>query len=255
MGQEPVLFAMTVAENIRLGCLSATDEQIEDAARIANCHEFIQTLPLGYNTMVGENGGQLSGGQKQRIAIARAIIRNPKILLLDEATSALDSASEKVVQKALESASKGRTTLVVSHRLSTIFNASKIVFVQDGRVAELGTHDQLMMRKGLYYDLVIANEIKSDADVRSSEKAKIEPQSDDFSSKDVARTASKASANTQSDDASVANQLLQVMKLNAPEWPYLLIGGLCAIVCGAAFPCSACLFGEVFGVNYQSEDF
>lgn len=154
VGQEPVLFATTIGENIRYGNPKATQKDIEDAARMANCHDFITKLPKGYDTLVGERGAQMSGGQKQRIAIARALVRNPKILLLDEATSALDPTSERRVQDALEMASKGRTTLVVSHRLSTVTNADKIVFVKDGAVAEEGTHDELMAKKGLYCQLV-----------------------------------------------------------------------------------------------------
>lgn len=154
VGQEPVLFATTIGENIRYGNPQATQADIERAARNANCHEFISKLPRGYDTKVGERGAQMSGGQKQRIAIARALVRNPKILLLDEATSALDPTSEKRVQDALELASQGPTTLVVAHRLSTVTNADKIVFVKDGRVAEQGTHDELMDRGGLYCELV-----------------------------------------------------------------------------------------------------
>lgn len=154
VGQEPVLFATTIGENIRYGNPRATQQDIERAARNANCHEFISKLPRGYDTKVGERGAQMSGGQKQRIAIARALVRNPKILLLDEATSALDPTSEKRVQDALELASQGPTTLVVAHRLSTVTNADKIVFVKDGMVAEQGTHDELMDRGGLYCELV-----------------------------------------------------------------------------------------------------
>ncbi|XP_071033679.1 ATP-dependent translocase ABCB1 isoform X2 [Parasteatoda tepidariorum] len=155
VGQEPVLFSTTILENIKYGKLDATQEEIETAAKIANAHNFIDALPLKYNTLVGERGTQLSGGQKQRIAIARALIKNPKILLLDEATSALDTESEAVVQAALDQARKGRTTIVVAHRLSTIRTADKIVALSEGNVKETGTHDELMKRKGLYYDLVV----------------------------------------------------------------------------------------------------
>lgn len=178
VGQEPVLFATSIGENIRYGCPQATQEEIEQAARLANCHQFIMKFPKGYKTMVGERGAQMSGGQKQRIAIARALLRNPRILLLDEATSALDPTSEKRVQDALEVASQGRTTLVVSHRLSTITNADQIIFVKDGKVAELGTHKELMSREnGLYRQLVNLNKRKeetqkkvegSDVDIKSS---------------------------------------------------------------------------------------
>lgn len=156
VGQEPVLFSTTIADNIRYGNQAATQRDIEAAAKKSNAHEFITQLPLGYKTMVGERGCQLSGGQKQRIAIARALVRDPAILLLDEATSALDTNSEAKVQRALDNASEGRTTIVVAHRLSTIKNADKIVVVHEGQVAEEGTHDQLLALKGHYYALVTA---------------------------------------------------------------------------------------------------
>ncbi|GFS95723.1 ATP-dependent translocase ABCB1 [Nephila pilipes] len=154
VGQEPVLFSTTISQNIRYGKQDATQEEIEEAAKTANVHDFIEALPMKYNTLVGERGTQLSGGQKQRIAIARALIKNPKILLLDEATSALDTESEAVVQAALDEARRGRTTVIVAHRLTTIRTADKIVVLGDGEVKEIGTHDDLMNSKGIYYQLV-----------------------------------------------------------------------------------------------------
>ena len=137
VGQEPVLFGTTIGENIRYGRSGVTQEEIEKAAKEANAHDFILRLPQKYNTTVGERGAQLSGGQKQRIAIARALVRNPKILLLDEATSALDTQSEAVVQRALDKARLGRTTIMVAHRLTTIKNAERIIVIKDGVVVEV----------------------------------------------------------------------------------------------------------------------
>ena len=152
--QEVVLFSGSILENIRFGFPSASEEQIVDAAKKANAWEFIAAFPDGLLTEVGDRGIQLSGGQKQRIAIARALLKNPVILILDEATSALDSESERLVQEALEVLMKGRTSLVIAHRLATIRNASQILVLQDGKIKESGTHKELIAQKGVYADFV-----------------------------------------------------------------------------------------------------
>ncbi len=151
--QDTMLFNASVRDNILYGRLDATDEEVIEAAKAANAIEFIEKLPQGFDTMVGERGNALSGGQRQRIAIARAILKNPSILILDEATSALDTESEKIVQEALERLMKGRTALVIAHRLSTIQHADHIVVLQQGSVVEEGTHDELLALQGLYSHL------------------------------------------------------------------------------------------------------
>ena len=153
VSQDVFLFAGSVRDNIRIGRLDASDEEVERAARDAFAHDFIQAMPKGYDSHVGENGVQLSGGQRQRIAIARAILKNAPILLLDEATSALDSESERMIQIALDKLVQGRTTIVIAHRLATILNADKIAVIENGRVLEQGTHPELVRRGGLYEKL------------------------------------------------------------------------------------------------------
>jgi ABC-type multidrug transport system fused ATPase/permease subunit len=152
--QDVLLFGGSIRENILYGKPNATAEEVIEAAKKANAHNFIETFPEGYETIVGERGIKLSGGQRQRIAIARAVLKNPSILILDEATSSLDSESEKLVQEALEELMKGRTSFIIAHRLSTIRNADKIVVIDKGIVSEIGTHQELsVVENGIYRNL------------------------------------------------------------------------------------------------------
>lgn len=159
--QDNILFSGSVEENIRLGKTDATPEEVENAARAANAHDFISELPLGYHTEIGERGVKLSGGQKQRVALARVFLKNPRILILDEATSALDLHSEHYVQESLDRLAKDRTTIIVAHRLSTITHADQILYLEDGQIKENGTHEELMQLQGAYYDLFQVQHLQS----------------------------------------------------------------------------------------------
>jgi subfamily B ATP-binding cassette protein MsbA len=161
VSQESILFNDTAKNNILFGSLNATEAQVITAAKIANAHEFIMNLEKGYETNIGERGNKLSGGQKQRISIARAVLKNPSIMILDEATSALDTESEKLVQDALENLMKERTSLVIAHRLSTIQKADQIIVLSKGEIKEIGTHTELLEKKGLYYNLCSLQGINS----------------------------------------------------------------------------------------------
>eukprot|EP01089_Gocevia_fonbrunei_P020769 TRINITY_DN7812_c0_g1_i1.p1 TRINITY_DN7812_c0_g1~~TRINITY_DN7812_c0_g1_i1.p1 ORF type:complete len:652 (+),score=140.25 TRINITY_DN7812_c0_g1_i1:78-2033(+) len=174
VSQEPILFSCSIGENIRFGNFDATEEDIKKAAKQANAHKFIKSLPDGYDTKVGEKGTQLSGGQKQRVAIARAILKDPKILLLDEATSALDTESEKLVQDALDVLMKGRTTVIIAHRLATVRQADKICVMSKGKIVEMGTHEKLMDAGG-EYALLVSKQLSGpnqDSDSLSSSSSK-----------------------------------------------------------------------------------
>jgi ATP-binding cassette subfamily B protein len=151
--QDPSLFHRTLADNIRYGDLSASKKEVIKAANLAHAHEFIEELPMGYETLVGERGIKLSGGQRQRIAIARAMVKNAPILILDEATSALDSASEKLIQDALWKLMEGRTAIAIAHRLSTIQRMDRIVVLDKGEIVEQGSHKDLLAKKGIYATL------------------------------------------------------------------------------------------------------
>ncbi|KPJ05317.1 Multidrug resistance protein-like 49 [Papilio xuthus] len=260
VGQEPVLFAGSIRENIRLSNPSCTDEEIIVAAKQAYCHHFIKNLPEGYDTMIGERGAQLSGGQKQRIAIARALVRRPKILLLDEATSALDSHSEAKVQRALDAAAHGRTTVMVSHRLATVLNATRIVFIEKGEVVEQGTHEELLSLRGRYYQLVLENEpsIAPGGDQNKHKHAKIRrPMLQKLASVDSIQSTTASEEDSCSEDSVVLDEkedeefkptTWQILKLCEPEKWLMVAGVIAAVTVGSSFPCFAILFGETYGL-------
>ncbi|XP_040901258.1 ATP-binding cassette, sub-family B (MDR/TAP), member 4 [Toxotes jaculatrix] len=267
VSQEPILFATTIAENIRYGRLDVTQQEIEQAAKEANAYDFIMNLPDKFETEVGDRGTQMSGGQKQRIAIARALVRNPKILLLDEATSALDAESETIVQSALDKVRLGRTTIVVAHRLSTIRNADVIAGFQKGQVVELGTHSQLMEKQGVYHTLVTMQTFQG---VEEGEEVENEMSADEksplvktFSESSLYRRKStrgssfaasegekevKEKDKTEEDENVPPVSFLKVMRLNVTEWPYIVVGTICAIINGVMQPLFAVIFSKIITV-------
>jgi ATP-binding cassette subfamily B protein len=164
VSQETYLFHASIRENLRFACPEASDQEIEDAARAAQIHDLIASLPEGYDTPVGERGYRFSGGEKQRMAIARTVLRNPPVLVLDEATSALDNETERAVQQALDELSRGRTTIAIAHRLSTIRDADQIIVLDGGRIAERGTHEELVALGGRYAELLSGRAIAEEAD-------------------------------------------------------------------------------------------
>uniref|UniRef100_A0A3B5Q1U9 Bile salt export pump n=1 Tax=Xiphophorus maculatus TaxID=8083 RepID=A0A3B5Q1U9_XIPMA len=246
--QEPVLFATTIAENIRYGRPGVSMADIITAAKEANAYNFIMDLPQKFDTLVGEGGGQMSGGQKQRIAIARALVRNPRILLLDMATSALDNESEAIVQEALDKVRMGRTTISIAHRLSTIKNADVIVGFEHGRAVERGKHNELLERKGVYFTLVT---LQSQGDKALNEKAR---QSDRASIHQRSRSqlsnlipdSSKSTPEEEEEEELVEPApVARILKYNAPEWPYMVFGSLGAAVNGGVNPVYSLLFSQI----------
>ncbi|KAL0931980.1 ABC multidrug transporter mdr1 [Colletotrichum truncatum] len=281
VSQEPTLFGTTIYQNIRYGLIgtkheNASEEEqrtlVENAAKMANAHDFITGLPEGYQTNVGERGFLLSGGQKQRIAIARAVVSDPKILLLDEATSALDTKSEGVVQAALEVASEGRTTITIAHRLSTIKDAHNIVVMSAGRIVEQGTHDELLEKQGAYYNLVSAQNIARVNEMDAEEEAAIDAEDDELIRKksrvsekgfvadpDDNMAAKLQRTSTSKSLSSIALQgrkeegeikyglwtLIKVIgSFNKQEWHLMLIGLFFSVICGGGNPTQAVFFAK-----------
>ncbi|XP_032450325.1 bile salt export pump isoform X4 [Lynx canadensis] len=283
--QEPVLFSTTIAENIRYGREDATMEDIVLAAKAANAYNFIMDLPQQFDTLVGEGGGQMSGGQKQRVAIARALVRNPKILLLDMATSALDNESEAMVQEALSKIQHRHTIVSVAHRLSTIRAADVIIGFEHGTAVERGTHEELMERKGVYFTLVTLQSQGDQA--ANGEGIKGEDETEDGSfggrqtfSRESYQASLRASIRQRSksqlcylvpepplsvvdhkstyeedrkdEDIPVEEEIepapvRRILRFNAPEWPYMLVGAVGASVNGSVTPLYAFLFSQILG--------
>jgi ATP-binding cassette subfamily B (MDR/TAP) protein 1 len=292
VSQEPTLFGTTIFENIAHGLIGTKfeDEKVErkrelviEAAKMANAHDFITSLPEGYETNVGERGFLLSGGQKQRIAIARAMVSDPKILLLDEATSALDTKSEGVVQAALEVAAAGRTTITIAHRLSTIKDADNIVVMTEGRIVEQGNHDELLAKKGAYFGLVEAQKIAETKELTAQEQEKVDAEDDEL----VRQKSNKSGQYEEDpDDANIANKLNRtaseksqssvalanrrnsseqedslfvliklIASFNKTEWHWMLVGLAFSIICGGGNPVQSVFFAkEIISLSIPLKD-
>ncbi|XP_058098927.1 ABC transporter B family member 13 isoform X3 [Magnolia sinica] len=263
VSQEPALFATSIAGNILYGREDAELDHIVEAAKAANAHSFIQALPEGYHTQVGEGGTQLSGGQKQRIAIARAVLRNPKILLLDEATSALDAESELVVQQALERIMLDRTTIIVAHRLSTIRDVDKIIVLKNGKVVESGTHFELMSKgeDGEYATLVslqVSSNVKVDSFMNSS-------RTSHFSELNHTQAIHKKSESIDGRETLTHDQRLdrlgsasspsigKLIRMNRAEWPNAVLGSVGAIISGMQTPLFALGITQVLSAFYSHD--
>ncbi|KAM4688617.1 ATP-binding cassette sub-family B member 5-like [Discoglossus pictus] len=255
VSQEPVLFGTTIKKNIMYGREDVTDEEIAKAAQEANAYDFIMALPDKFETLVGERGAQLSGGQKQRIAIARALVRNPKILLLDEATSALDTESESVVQAALDKASQGRTTIVIAHRLSTIWTADVIIVIENGAVVEKGAHSELMEKKGIYHSLATAQTIQAaEHDDPTETMGNGLHRRPSFIRRLSSKTSSQGYGMSEKEEEEKAEveqtnlpkvSFLKLLKLNKSEWPYILCGTIASIINGGVQPIFSFLFAKI----------
>jgi ABC-type multidrug transport system fused ATPase/permease subunit len=270
VGQEPVLFNMSIRQNILMGAKDAiTEERFIEVCKMANCHNFVSSLPDGYDTGVGEYGGMLSGGQKQRIAIARALINNPRILLLDEATSALDTASERIVQRALDAASRNRTTITIAHRLSTIRHSDLIVVIDKGELVEQGTHESLYAMGGIYYTLVEKQRIAMNESDEAKEEKKEEAEIEVVKLASPAHVAIKvenaggllsvpnahtmvemANARRKAEKKDIKNlahsrsYTMDVVRKLRSNWGLLSVGIIAACIAGAVNPIFAWLLGK-----------
>ncbi|CAF1473293.1 unnamed protein product [Rotaria sordida] len=251
-----VLFSMSIYENIRLGKVDATRTEIEQAAQEANAHNFIMQLPNKYETFVGERGIQLSGGEKQRIALARALVKQPTFLLLDEATSALDNVSEKIIQEALDRICKGRTTIVIAHRLTTIRNAHQIYVLNNGTVIEQGTHETLMTKEGGKYQSMVKHQQMER--INDDEHAMMLSQKDteDDNKSIIERTCLLSDSPTVGVNKQSSKPLrkrfvvIRLLLMNKPEWITILIGCIACVLSGATQPMFAFLLAKV--VDYTA---
>ncbi|KAI5430327.1 ABC transporter B member 15 [Lathyrus oleraceus] len=261
VSQEPALFATSIKENIMFGKEDATEDEIVEAAQICNAHDFISLLPSGYNTQVGERGVQLSGGQKQRIAIARAIIKKPRILLLDEATSALDTESEQLVQQALDNATTGCTAVIIAHRLSTIQNADIVAVVHGGEVTEIGSHDELLQNdNNLYASLIRLQQTKTESEETvtttfTKEKTASPVVNPTNLVEDKINTNSYNNVSISNNDVATDNTVSfwRLLALNAPEWKQAVLGSLNAMVFGAIQPTFAFTLGSMISVYFYTD--
>ncbi|KAB2613956.1 ABC transporter B family member 15-like [Pyrus ussuriensis x Pyrus communis] len=272
VSQEPALFATSIKENILFGKEDAEIEEVIEAGKAANAHNFISQLPQGYDTQVGERGVQMSGGQKQRIAIARAIIKKPRILLLDEATSALDSESERVVQEALDKAAVGRTTIIIAHRLSTIRNADVIAVVQNGQVMEIGSHDELSQRENGHYTSLVrlqrtekenepeelghygaSSSISNDIHSTSSRRLSMVSRSSSANSFAQGRALDQESVVEYEQKKLPVPSFRRLLDLNLPEWKQAVMGCTSATLFGAVQPLYAFAMGSMISVYFLKD--
>nr|APD26550.1 ATP-binding cassette transporter subfamily B member 1-like X9 protein [Brachionus koreanus] len=244
VSQEPILFTETIRENIRMGKLNATDKDIEKAAKDANAHDFISKLKHEYDTKVGERGTQLSGGQKQRIAIARGLVRQPRVFLFDEATAALDNKSEKMVLNCLDEARKGRTTIIIAHRLSTISKADIILYISNGQLLEQGTHKELLAKQGEYFKLIESQLNRDNKQIIDE----CESKSQIKDCLDVPIKHQEPNRNKNEKNHNLFYYERKLFKLNLPNLFWLLVGLLSASIAGLLDPATNLVFLQIYNL-------